>query len=119
MVRQQDGHILTVASLAGRSGSRGQAAYAAAKAGLLGFTLALAREHGADNIRVNTILPGVLPTPMTDGLGEARLKEFADHNTLRRLNDTPEVANFIAFLARTRNISGQVFQLDSRPAPWS
>ena len=68
MSRQGSGLILNVASHAARSGPAGQSAYAAAKAGLIGLTLALAREVGASGIRVNAVLPGVLPTAMTSGL---------------------------------------------------
>ena len=119
MLRQRDGHIVNIASFSGRSGARGQAHYAAAKAGLLGLTAALAREAGSRNVRVNAILPGVLPTPMTAPLGEKILAGLAAAITLGRLNSVEEVARFTAFLVTTRNISGQLFQLDSRIAPWT
>ncbi|MEI7728829.1 MAG: SDR family NAD(P)-dependent oxidoreductase [Verrucomicrobiota bacterium] len=119
MLKQRDGHILNVTSFAARTGTRGQANYAAAKAGLLGLTESLAREVGARNIRVNAVLPGVLLTPMTAGLKPEVLAEFEHANTLGRLNSIEEVARFMVFLAGTRNISGQLFQLDSRIASWS
>ncbi len=118
MVRQRDGHVLNVASFAGRVGARGQTAYAAAKAGVLGLTQALAKEVGASNVRVNAVLPGVLPSPMTAGLPKEVLDQFAAANALGRLNSVEEVARFIVFLAGLQNVSGQVFQLDSRIAPW-
>jgi 3-oxoacyl-[acyl-carrier protein] reductase len=65
MLRQREGHIINVASFSGRAGARGQANYAAAKAGLLGLTECLAQEVGSRNVRVNAVLPGVLRTPMT------------------------------------------------------
>jgi 3-oxoacyl-[acyl-carrier protein] reductase len=119
MLKQRDGHILNVASFSARTGNRGQANYAAAKAGLLGLTTSLAKEVGSRNVRVNAVLPGVLPTPMTAGLTPKQLEAFAEANALGRLNDPAEVARFAAFLAGTRNISGQFFQLDSRVARWA
>lgn len=119
MLKQRDGHILNVASFSARTGNRGQANYAAAKAGLLGLTTSLAKEVGSRNVRVNALLPGVLPTPMTAPLSVKQLEAFAAANALGRLNDLAEVAKFTAFLAGTRNISGQFFQLDSRIARWA
>jgi 3-oxoacyl-[acyl-carrier protein] reductase len=118
MLKQRDGHIINVASFAAR-GQRGQANYAAAKAGMIGLTESLAKEVGSRNIRVNAILPGVLPTPMTANLTEAQLNELSAANALRRLNSVTEVARFTAFLATTQNISGQVFPLDSRIGRWT
>jgi 3-oxoacyl-[acyl-carrier protein] reductase len=119
MIRQRDGHIISVSSFSGRAGQRGQANYAAAKAGLFGLTASLAQEVGSRNVRVNAVLPGVLSTRMTAKLSEAELQQFAEANALGRINSLDEVAGFIVFLASTRNISGQVFQLDSRIAPWT
>ena len=100
MVRQHEGQIINVASFSARQGTRGQANYAAAKAGLIGLTLALAREGGPHNVRVNAVLPGALPTPMTGAINPARLAEFAHDNVLGRLSSLEEVARFTAFLAR-------------------
>jgi 3-oxoacyl-[acyl-carrier protein] reductase len=119
MVRQRDGHIINISSYAGRAGARGQANYAAAKAGLFGLTQSLAKELGLRNVRVNAILPGVLPTKMTAQITSEQLGAFANANVLGRINALDEVARFIAFLATTRNISGQLFQLDSRIARWT
>jgi 3-oxoacyl-[acyl-carrier protein] reductase len=119
MIRQRDGHILNVASYAARAGASGQAAYAAAKAGLIGLTESLAREVGSRNVRVNTVLPGVLPTPMTAVLSQDVLKRFAAANALGRLNAVEEVARCMVFLAGLQNVSGQLFQLDSRLTRWT
>ena len=119
MLKQRDGHILNLASFSARTGNRGQANYAAAKAALIGLTASLAKEVGSRNVRVNALLPGVLPTPMTAGLTPKQLEAFAEANALGRLNELGEVARFAAFLAGTRNISGQCFQLDSRIARWT
>lgn len=119
MLKQRDGHILNLASFSARTGNRGQANYAAAKAALIGLTTSLAKEVGSRNVRVNALLPGVLPTPMTAGLTPKQLEAFAEANALGRLNELDEVARFAVFLAGTRNISGQCFQLDSRIARWT
>ena len=119
MLKQRDGHILNLASFSARTGNRGQANYAAAKAALIGLTASLAKEVGSRNVRVNALLPGVLPTPMTAGLTPKQLEAFAEANALGRLNELGDVARFAAFLAGTRNISGQCFQLDSRIARWT
>ncbi len=119
MTRQSDGHIINISSYAGRCGVGGQSVYSAAKASLLGLTLATARETGAQNIRVNAILPGVLPTGITRNLSPSLWESFRKQNVLGRFNDLGEVASMVAFLCGTRNISGQIFQLDSRIAPWT
>lgn len=119
MARQRDGHIINISSFGARSGPRGQGNYAAAKAGLMGLTHSLAKELGSRNVRVNVIFPGVLPTNMTAKLSAEQLETFAESNALGRINSLDEVVRFIAFLATTQNISGQVFQLDSRIAPWT
>jgi 3-oxoacyl-[acyl-carrier protein] reductase len=119
MIRQRDGHIINISSLAARRSTRGRSNYAAAKAGLLGLTQSLAKELGSRNVRVNAIFPGVMPTNMTAKLNDQQLAAFARDNALGRINSLHEVARFIAFLASTQNISGQVFSLDSRIAPWT
>ena len=119
MLKQRDGHIINISSFSGRCGARGQANYAAAKAGLLGLTTSLAKEVGSRNVRVNAVLPGVLPTRMTKLLDDAQLSAFATANALGRINSVAEVARFTVFLAAMQNVSGQLFQLDSRIAAWT
>ena len=114
MCAQGSGHIINISSFAARVGARGQTNYAAAKAGLLGLTLALAREVGSHQVCVNAVLPGVLATAMTAALDPS----VRAANVLGRLNDIAEVARFVVFLTTLNNVSGQVFQLDSRIAPW-
>jgi 3-oxoacyl-[acyl-carrier protein] reductase len=113
------GHWIAIGSHAGLAGSAGQAAYAASKAALNGLMLSWAREFAADNVRVNTVLPGVLPTPMTESLDPEVMRSYARANVLGRINDPAEVARFVAFLLTTANISGQVFSLDSRIHRWA
>ncbi|MEW6303406.1 MAG: SDR family NAD(P)-dependent oxidoreductase [Verrucomicrobiota bacterium] len=119
MMKQRDGHIINISSFSARHGTRGQANYAAAKAGLLGLSESLAREVGSRNVRVNAVLPGVLPTGMTAKLAPEQLAAFAEANALGRINTVAEVARFAVFLASMQNVSGQLFQLDSRIARWT
>jgi len=114
MVAERDGHILLVASIAGIRGRIGQANYAAAKAGVIGFTKAAARELGPLGVRVNAVIPGFLPTPMTAGVPEAAVAVARRDNVLGRFSTLEEVAGTIAHLAATQHVSGQVFNLDSR-----
>ena len=119
MMRQREGQILNITSHGGRVGRAGQANYAASKSALFGFTQSLARELGSRNIRVNAVSPGFLQTGLVGELTEAQVAAHAAANTLGRLNEIGEVARFVAFLAGMRNVSGQVFQLDSRITPWT
>ena len=119
MLKQREGHIINLTSFSGRAGQRGQATYAAAKSGLFGLTASLAKEVGSRNVRVNAVLPGVLPTAMTARLKEKQLAELAAANALHRVNSIAEVARFVVFLATLQNVSGQLFQLDSRVARWT
>lgn len=116
---RHSGHILLVASHAARTGAAGQCHYAAAKAGLLGLTLSLARELGPDGICVNAVLPGVMPTAMTASLPPSVLAGFAAASVLGRINDPDEVARDIVHLAGLRHVSGQIVALDGRILPWA
>jgi 3-oxoacyl-[acyl-carrier protein] reductase len=119
MQRRGGGHIINVGSHVGLQGARGQANYAAAKAGVAGLTQSLAREWGAADIRVNAVLPGMLPTALTAGRSAAQQAAWRRANALGRTGEVAEVARFVAFLAGLRHVSGQVFALDSRPLrPW-
>jgi 3-oxoacyl-[acyl-carrier protein] reductase len=119
MVKQRGGHIINIGSFSGRSGKHGQAAYAAAKSGLVALTQSIAREYGSRKIQANVVLPGAMLTGMTSSLTQQDMAAFASANVLGRMTDPNEVAPFICHIARLDSASGQVFQLDSRIARWS
>jgi 3-oxoacyl-[acyl-carrier protein] reductase len=117
MLERQRGHIVFVSSFSALHPPAGQAAYAAAKAGLLGLTRSLARETGAANVRVNAVLPGFLETAMTRGVSSVRRDEVRAAHALGRFNTPAAVARFLRVLHdELPHTSGQVFQLDSRVA---
>jgi 3-oxoacyl-[acyl-carrier protein] reductase len=117
MRRRKSGHIVFVSSFSALHPPAGQAAYAAAKAGLIGLAKSLAREAGPANVRVNVILPGFLETPMTARVSSARRDEVRADHVLGRFNTPDAVARFLRTLHEDLpHTSGQVFQLDSRVA---
>lgn len=118
MIDRRRGHLVFIGSWSGRVGAVGQSVYAAAKAGLAGLTVSLAREVGGLGVQVNAVLPGVMATRMTHGLSEGSWQAFASANVLGRINDPGTVARQIVFLAAQRDVSGQVFAWDSRIARW-
>jgi 3-oxoacyl-[acyl-carrier protein] reductase len=115
MLRARRGHIVFISSFSALHPPTGQAAYAAAKAGLIGLAKSLARELGPAGIRVNTILPGFLDTRMTAALSEDRREQVRHDHVLGRFNTPDAVAAFLVHLHdHLPHTSGQVFQLDSR-----
>ncbi len=116
MAKQRCGHILQIGSLSSLTGPVGQANYAAAKAGLIGLTKSLAKEYGPRNVRINCVLPGFLETKMTAPLlsDPGQREHVLSTHSLGRLNTVEDAARFIAFLDSMTQVSGQVFQLDSR-----
>ncbi|MEI8038396.1 MAG: SDR family oxidoreductase [Verrucomicrobiota bacterium] len=115
MLDQGRGHIILISSFSALHPPPGQAAYAAAKAALLGLVADLAARHGRSNIRVNAVLPGFLETRMTAAVTEPRRAAIAAAHLLGRFNTCRETAKFIRFLHQDLpHTSGQVFQLDSR-----
>jgi 3-oxoacyl-[acyl-carrier protein] reductase len=117
MLRARRGLLVFVSSHSALHPPHGQAAYAAAKAGLLGLARSLARELGPAGIRVNTLLPGFLDTPMTAGLAAERREQVRREHVLGRCNTPESVAGFLVHLHdHLPHTSGQVFQLDSRLA---
>lgn len=119
MIRQGSGHLVHIGSFSALRPPSGQANYAAAKAALIGLSHSLAAEYGPRNIRSNCILPGFLLTRMTANLSAAELEQVRQQHVLGRFNTPASVARFIACLDSLENVSGQVFQLDSRIRPWT
>jgi 3-oxoacyl-[acyl-carrier protein] reductase len=114
MMRRRWGRIINVSSLAGLAGNAGQCNYAAAKAGLIGFTRSLAKEVGARNITVNAVAPGFIETDMTAGLAEAWKQEALKMTPVGRFGEPEEVAAMVAYLASDAAafITGQVISID-------
>ncbi len=110
MMKQRQGVIVNMASIVGVYGNAGQANYAAAKAGIIGFTKSLAKELASRNIRVNAIAPGFIATDMTKGLDS---EAIADHIPLKRLGQPEDIAKTVKFLCDEGTyITGQVIQVD-------
>ncbi len=99
MTKARWGRIISISSVVGAMGNAGQANYAAAKAGLTGFTKALAREVGSRNITVNAVAPGFIDTDMTRALPDAQKEALLKQIPLGRLGRAEEIAQAVAFLA--------------------
>jgi len=98
MAKQRSGRIVNIASVVGLMGNAGQANYAASKAGLIGFTKAVAREFASRGITVNAVAPGYIDTPMTQALPEKAKEELKKLIPLDRLGTPEDVANAVFFL---------------------
>jgi len=99
MSKAKKGRIISIASVVGVSGNAGQTNYAAAKAGVIGFSKSLAREVGSRGITVNVVAPGFIDTDMTRALPEAQREALLGQIPLARLGDPAEIAKAVAFLA--------------------
>ena len=98
MMKARAGRIVNVTSVVGFSGNAGQTNYAAAKAGMVGFSKSLAREVGSRNITVNCVAPGFIETDMTRALPEEQVKRLVDNVPLGRLGRVDDVAQAVLFL---------------------
>jgi 3-oxoacyl-[acyl-carrier protein] reductase len=114
MIKQRWGRIISIASIVGMVGNPGQANYASAKAGIIGFTRTIAREVGSRGITANAIAPGFIDTEMTQHLDEKRRQELMGRIPLGYLGSPRDVAEAVAFLASDEAgyITGQVLNVD-------
>ncbi len=99
MMKARTGRIVNVSSVVGYTGNPGQTNYAAAKAGMVGFSKSLAREVGSRNITVNCVAPGFIETDMTRSLAEEQVKRLVENVPLGRLGRVDDVAHAVVFLA--------------------
>jgi len=118
MMKARKGRIVSIASVVGLTGNPGQANYAAAKAGMIGFSKSLAREVGSRGITVNVVAPGFIDTDMTRGLGEAQRDALTAQIPLARLGKPDDIAASVAFLCsagaayvtgETLNVNGGMY----------
>ncbi|ESN89581.1 3-oxoacyl-[acyl-carrier-protein] reductase [Chlamydia suis MD56] len=114
MIKARSGAIVNISSIVGLRGSPGQTNYAAAKAGIIGFSKALSKEVGSKNIRVNCIAPGFIDTDMTKGLSDNLKNEWLKGVPLGRAGSPEEIAKAALFLASEQSsyITGQVLSVD-------
>jgi 3-oxoacyl-[acyl-carrier protein] reductase len=114
MVRARWGRIVSIGSVAGIAGNPGQANYAAAKAGIIGFSRSLAKEVGSRGITVNVVAPGFIETDMTAALGEDTVQAAVGSISLGRLGRPDEIASLVGYLASDEAgyITGQTIVVD-------
>ncbi|MBA4709160.1 3-oxoacyl-ACP reductase FabG [Aquitalea sp. FJL05] len=114
MMKARWGRIINIASVVGATGNAGQTNYAAAKAGIMGFTKSMAREVGSRNITVNCVAPGFIDTDMTRALPEAQREALVGQIALGRLGDAKDIADATSFLAsdRAAYITGQTLHVN-------
>ncbi len=114
MTKARKGRIISIGSVVGATGNAGQTNYAAAKAGVVGFSKALAREVGSRNITVNVVAPGFIDTDMTRALPEAQHEALLQQIPLGRLGSAEEIAAAVAFLAspQAAYITGTVLHVN-------
>jgi 3-oxoacyl-[acyl-carrier protein] reductase len=107
-------HLVIISSRSAYEGNLGQAAYSASRAALVGFAKTLSREWARAGIKVNIIFPGFMKTRQTIAMPASIQADYEQKNVLGHINTLGEISRFVRFLITTQNISGQVFNLDSR-----
>lgn len=112
MTKAREGAIINLSSVSGLIGNAGQANYSASKAGVIGFTKAIAREVAGRNIRVNAIAPGFIQSDMTDVLSDKIKEAMTAQIPMKRFGATEEVADVAVFLAKQEYLTGQVIAVD-------
>ena len=114
MIKKRAGRIISITSVVGATGNAGQSNYAAAKAGIMGFTKSLAREVGIRGVTVNAIAPGFIETDMTDGLPEEQKEVLTSQIPLARLGNVDEIASAVLFLCGEGSsyITGQTIHVN-------
>jgi 3-oxoacyl-[acyl-carrier protein] reductase len=114
MMKAKGGVIVNLSSVVGEMGNAGQSAYAATKAGLIGFTKSVARELASRNVRCNAVTPGFIDTDMTAALPEAAKAKMMEGIPLARLGSAEDVANAVCFLAsdQASYVTGEVLKVN-------
>lgn len=113
MAKQRSGRIINIASTTGVHGNFGQCNYAAAKAGLIGFTKTIALEYASRNVTCNAVAPGFIDTAMTQALGEEIVKKILDKIPLGRMGTPDDIAQAVVYLAGAGSyVTGQVIEVN-------
>ena len=114
MLKRRSGNIIGITSVVALTGNSGQANYTASKSALIGMYKSLALEFGQRNIRINTIAPGFIKTPMTDKLNETQIDSIMKKIPMQKLGESKDIANMVLFLSSDDSsyITGQTFHIN-------